>query len=1505
MNYLLTYFLIKFFIMKKFIFPKVGANVKRNLIFLLSFNMTISAQCVLTTDELVEISLSETDCTATLTDDMFLSDDGAGCIVADHYEFEVKSGSTVLIARTATAVIDASFLGGPYSVKIWAVNASGSTLNTGTSSFTVVDEVNPTIGCYLENFEISGEITTSDPLYYRTNSSTTPPPGNCTVTGRNVYYDVFEFTISQTDTYTFSLDGSDPGASGTAFFAALYKGGFDPNDPCTDLISDTYAGEPTPANGASFTFSELLDEPGTTYYLVTTTVDVGDVGIYTWSFSSISGEGLFTPNNTCTYNVYCNESLDNIGILGFDNCGNPVTIVHTDQSIITNICGPNSPLPDTIIKQINRKYFAVDASANVSDSIEVTINVCKIPLAEWNSIQAPQSYTCQAGNQLSCSTVYTPDLTYPTHPSADEIGWPTMMVNGIQTVIGTSCIGDCGLNVTYSDLEVSNTCTPCTKRILRTWIISETCCIPRVLFRTQTIDIADFTPPDLTCPADVTVNTNQFNCYANYKFPKPTVSDNCQLEADFEWDIAFSNPNMVPQPLIDNANLINTPTRSLGEGLNTVTYTVYDGCGNFSTCTYTVTVVDKVPPVAICQQFTVAALTYNGDANLPATTVNSGSYDNCSNVSFKIKKMGSSAPFSDYVSYDCSDINQSNVVILQVLDEALNEGTCMVNVELQDKLPPSISCPAGQTVNCDYPYDPQDLTKYFGFATAHDNCNYTITTDSTTNNFACYSNPVKVITRTFTATDDGQRTATCTQTINFVKNVYFGYIGSTTTDDANGQIKWPDTVKVNTCMNPNSGLSSISPLHPNQSGYPVLEEYACDAVGFTYSDFVFVDNDSDLDNDEACFKIIRTWTVIDDCHKVNGTFARWSHDQILLVTNSVDPVLVPTPDKTVCTLDSTCMTGEIELVYTASDDCTQNEDLRWRFKLDYGNDNALNVWDSISPIFTGATLNASGEYEIGTHKILWEVWDQCGNHISREQLFTIMNCKKPTPICFDQLSVDLTPMPGGAGALVHAYKFNNKSFHTCGYDLLFSFSSNVNDTTKMYYCNEKGNQPIELWVTALLPDGSTTQDFCTSTLRVEDNNNLCPPVPLDYGLISGTIMTEDSRKLNEMSVRLAGSEYSDVKTNSEGKFEFPPVLYGSSYTVVPNSTNDYMNGLSTLDIVLMQKHILGIKKYNSPYNYIASDINKDNKITASDILQIRKLILGEEDEFESNSSWRFIYKTQGMDDNENPLNGEFSETLPFNDLNSNLNADFVAVKVGDINGDAVVNGLDKLETRTTKAIGFVIDNEEFEKSNIVEIPVLARDFNEIIGFQGTFRFNSDLLEFVSLVPAGVESKSMNIAINRLENGLIPISCNFNFAENIADDEVLFVLKFNAKKNGQLVNNLSFSSDITRKEAYGSDYEIEDINMVVRSTTGGFELFQNEPNPFTYDTDILFNIDKAETYTFTIYDVTGKMLYEQTSTSNIGINKITVNNSDLNTSGVLYYSIRTKDYSATKKMVVLK
>lgn len=91
-------------------------------------------------------------------------------------------------------------------------------------------------------------------------------------------------------------------------------------------------------------------------------------------------------------------------------------------------------------------------------------------------------------------------------------------------------------------------------------------------------------------------------------------------------------------------------------------------------------------------------------------------------------------------------------------------------------------------------------------------------------------------------------------------------------------------------------------------------------------------------------------------------------------------------------------------------------------------------------------------------------------------------------------------------------------------------------------------------------------------------------------------------------------------SDDRGEYLFEVPL-NAEYTVSAEYVGDYLEGVSTLDLVLIQRHILDLQRHDNVYKMIASDANNDGKITASDLVELRKLILGVTNTF-NNKSWR-------------------------------------------------------------------------------------------------------------------------------------------------------------------------------------------------------------------------------------------------------------------------------------------
>ncbi len=883
-------------------------------------------------------------------------------------------------------------------------------------------------------------------------------------------------------------------------------------------------------------------------------------------------------------------------------------------------------------------------------------------------------------------------------------------------------------------------------------------------------------------------------------------------------------------------------------------------------------------------------------------------FDNCDSDEYLyVVEITDPCGFSEYVKFCCADVSTSpKQVVFRVIDKSGNWNECMVNAIVQDKLPPRITCPPHMTVTCNDYFDTAKLYHTFGWATAYDNCdNILITTDSIVDLNSCR---IGKITRTFTATDPGGRTATCTQIIH-VHGPEFPFVMT--------ENRWPLDVTIEGCEDPNDDAFS-----PENLGKPNLAaDNICSLVGSEYEDQIFTFNNS---FGEACFKILRHWTVIDWCQRYDlpgggYEYRTWTHTQIIKVYDPVKPVITSScAPKSVCTFDPTCTDGYIELTATATDVCTQI--LRYTYKIDAFNDGSFEL--SLSKSGLGNTADASGRYPIGTHKIVWAFEDRCGNVTKCEQLFTIANCKAPTPYCINGLATSLMPMdtdndgtPDAGMVDIWAKDFDNGSSHPCGYKVYLSFAPitlgqgglPVVVANRTFTCDDLGRNDINLYAGVLTPMGTIVQDFCSTFINIQDNFDVCDQDTIDGRfVVNGSVMTETNIPVREVNIALEGSEMNLI-TNNTGMFNFEGMLMGANYVVKPTKNDDHINGVSTLDLVMIQRHILQIEKLNSPYKLIAADVNNDKKITASDLTELRKLILGITNSFPNNKSWRFIDKAYTFQDIQNAQTESFPEVYFIENMGTDMEANFMSVKVGDVNGNVVANANDNnTESRASSVMELTAENQILTAGQTINVPVVLAQDADVSGFQFTVNYDTELFSLEAVNGGITGMTDNNFGFTRLASGIVTVSYNRENSLGLKAGDVVFTLSLKAKDQGKLSEGFWIDSAVTKAEAYTSDYDVIKVEFNVNNRVDqAAVLYQNTPNPFKANTSIGFDLPEVMDATVTIFDVTGKTLKVISQSFNKGFNSIELNKNELGSVGVLYYKLEAGDFTATRKMVVIE
>ncbi|MBK7939297.1 MAG: T9SS type A sorting domain-containing protein [Lewinellaceae bacterium] len=202
--------------------------------------------------------------------------------------------------------------------------------------------------------------------------------------------------------------------------------------------------------------------------------------------------------------------------------------------------------------------------------------------------------------------------------------------------------------------------------------------------------------------------------------------------------------------------------------------------------------------------------------------------------------------------------------------------------------------------------------------------------------------------------------------------------------------------------------------------------------------------------------------------------------------------------------------------------------------------------------------------------------------------------------------------------------------------------------------------------------------------------------------VSGTIRTLSGGGLADAVVTIRNADNSVALTQlsgNDGSYEFlvPP---GDTYTITPYSDVDPLLGVSTFDLALMIMFMDGNFQFLSPFQFIAADVNGSNSVDGADSTLTRNLITGAITEFPNVGSWRFVRTDYVFPDPQNPF--PFPETITLDNVSQNVsNADFTAVKAGDINNSATYDS-----TFAAKIYGQVrIDGDENCIADITESPI--------------------------------------------------------------------------------------------------------------------------------------------------------------------------------------------------------
>jgi len=380
------------------------------------------------------------------------------------------------------------------------------------------------------------------------------------------------------------------------------------------------------------------------------------------------------------------------------------------------------------------------------------------------------------------------------------------------------------------------------------------------------------------------------------------------------------------------------------------------------------------------------------------------------------------------------------------------------------------------------------------------------------------------------------------------------------------------------------------------------------------------------------------------------------------------------------------------------------------------------------------------------HKIVWKATDICGNTSEETNFILIKDKKKPTPVCVPYTTGLFTDIDGYCGPILpfletFAIDFMNKAYDNCtaDEDLFYTFDNvppqltdkvvygkTVNRNVAHYYnvdgalaaypalSNEEkevenryisGENGIYIW----LPERKTssmiynhriidpTTDYTSLDVMVtvwdkELNWDFCWTnmklgIYCDYPFghtAKGRVTSITSKNVKNATVLADANlpEYpKSQQTNQAGEYYFFDMMYCHYFNFSATFISKEMEGLDYNDLSLLQRHLSGIKLITNPYQLIAADINGDFLINEDDYTSLKNALeTRSEIGFTTN---KCVEKSIDLTN----LNWHDYKVVTehYSDIGE-LNLDFVAIKIGDINGSHFDTGTINFDFNKTYAV---------------------------------------------------------------------------------------------------------------------------------------------------------------------------------------------------------------------------
>ncbi len=568
----------------------------------------------------------------------------------------------------------------------------------------------------------------------------------------------------------------------------------------------------------------------------------------------------------------------------------------------------------------------------------------------------------------------------------------------------------------------------------------------------------------------------------------------------------------------------------------------------------------------------------------------------------------------------------------------------------------------------------------------------------------------------------------------------------------------------------------------------------------------------------------------------------------------------------------------------------------------------------------------------GQHRAVWLLQQPGGSTDTCSRTFRVVDCLAPTVSCRNGLTVNFlltsqitlwasdflqytedNTTPTNKLEIAIRRKGNGSGFPL---DALGQPISSV-----IFTCGDIGLQNVELWSR----DKTGNASFCETYAILQDNMGSCGPPPAKLSACARYHC--DDQPVEDFSVMVENFDASSTLTWTTGPFysdndgcvNIKPngVPFGSTVVITPTKDSNPLNGVSTFDLVLISKHILGLEPLTSPYTLIAADANRSGSITTFDIVELRKLILGIYPELPNNTSWRFVDNGFVFPDLNNPFKTAIPEGMTLNpSIPSPIPRKFAAIKIGDVNCSAAANSFSG-ETDDRAALALTAPDRWLSAGETFDLPLSVEADGPWLGCQLGFAYDPQMMEIESVesnVLPGFDAQHWA----RPQPGRLNVSWSGAQPAPALPGDPVLLLRGRALAPVLLRDALRLSDERLRSERYDAEGTPQPLRLAFREQalpqSDGVNISAPQPNPTLGGTTFRLQLEEAHLrlgfggqvaqVQVTLSDVSGREIFSQKTSSAAGAVQVEIPASAFPQTGVYLWRMQAGEAVRAGKVVRL-